>query len=170
MKEKQGIEVEKPGRARLDEDTFEKSDFESMIVVLRGCLGTRFQIQWMEVILTLVAHQNWPWFEWVKGSYLFLNRSWMTVRSEWQKVNWFPGRSGNIAFGCQKLGKKGIRWGKGKEKKKSILLDTNKKAQLSIFKYFYEGISLVKAKGGRGRGGWRWAKGKENRWTPALIF
>lgn len=45
MKEKQGIEVEKPGRARLDEDTFEKSDFESMIVVLRGCLGTRFQIQ-----------------------------------------------------------------------------------------------------------------------------
>lgn len=32
-------------RAGLDEDIFEKFDFESMIVVLRGCLGERFQIQ-----------------------------------------------------------------------------------------------------------------------------
>lgn len=43
MKEKlTGYGVEKPGRAGLDCDTFEKFDFKSMIVVLREYLGERF--------------------------------------------------------------------------------------------------------------------------------
>lgn len=100
-------------------------------VILRGWLGESFQTQGMEVILTLVADCC------IRRSYHFLNRSWMSVRSGWQQVNCYPGRSGNTAFDRQELGKKeGGMWagrGKGREKD-SILPDHHQqKIQLPIF-------------------------------------
>ena len=138
-KSSQGTRVEKPEVAGLEGDAFEKFDLESINLNVWLLLGLYQEDGWEKVS----KFREWKWFSlwlltgWIRGSYHFLNKSWMSVRSGWQQVNCYPGRSGNTAFGRQELGKKeGGMWagrGEGREKE-SILPDHHQqKIQLSIF-------------------------------------
>ena len=114
-------------------------DLESINLNVWLLLGLYQEDGWEKVS----KFREWKWFSlwlltgWIKGSYHFLNKSWMSVRSGWQQVYCYPGRSGNTVFGREELGKKeGGMWagrGEGREKE-SILPDHHQqKIQLSIF-------------------------------------